>query len=309
MTSVGVIGLGLMGSAIAGRLLDAEFAVYGYTRGTAARDALAARGGTPCASAAEVASHCSVVMLSLPDGATSQSVCEAPEGLIEGGDTETLVVDTTTTSPEEAEGLAAALRVAGIGFLDAGLSGSSNAVAHGAVLALVGGRADDFTRASPALQTFCTKLVHVGDAGNGMRAKLVVNYVHAINRLALAEGLVLTEMMGMDLEQMLDILGSSAASSRAIDTWGQQMVHARHYPPLSRVRTSMKDAELISELARAHQAPTPAWTQFVEVLRSAVSGGLGDADNSAIVEVLRRRAGRGRLPESPEAEPGRSTSS
>jgi 3-hydroxyisobutyrate dehydrogenase-like beta-hydroxyacid dehydrogenase len=297
MTSVGVVGLGLMGSAIAGRLVAAGHSVYGFTRGSAGRDAWVAAGGTTCSTAAEVAAQCSLVLLSLPDGTTSRQVCAGPDGIIDGAGPETLIVDTSTTSPGEAERLASLLGTAGIHFMDVGLSGSSTAVTQGTVLALAGGSHDDVRRAAAVLTTFCTKLIHVGEVGSGMQAKLVVNYVHAVNRLALAEGLVLAETMGMNLEQMLEILGSSAASSRAIDSWGPQMVHARHYPASSRIRTGMKDARLITELATLHGVPTPAWSQFVEVMTSAIAGGLAEADNSAVVEVLRRRVGLGRLPE------------
>lgn len=293
---VGLVGLGLMGTAMAGRLLAAGFEVHGFAPRREVTEAHAARGGIACASVAEVARRCPVVLLSLPDGATTRAVCLGDGGISEAAAPGTVVVDTTTTDPDDAVAVATALADWGIAFFDAGLSGSSTAVESGDVLAVLGGVAQDLPPARRVLDAFCARVVLVGGPGDGMRAKLVINQVHALNRLALAEGLVLAELMGMDLDRMLEVLAGSAAASKATDTWGARMAAGRHHPPQSRVRTGLKDADLIAALGRRHNAPMPALSQYVQLMQAAVAGGLGDADNSAIIEVLRRMAGFGRLP-------------
>lgn len=282
---VGVVGLGLMGMAMAERLVAAGHEVHGYTRSRDGRATLATRGGIAHGSTAAVTGACEVVVLSLPDGAASREVAAEVATAATGG---TVVVDTTTVAPADAEAVAEGLARAGARCYDVGLSGSSAAVRRRGVLALAGGPADGFDPVRAVLEAFCSRVVMVGGAGDGMRAKLVVNHVHALNRLALAEGLVLAERMGMDLDVVLDVLQSSAASSKAGDTWGPRMVAGDHDQPQSRVRTGLKDARLIAAEGRRHGAPTPGLAQYVRLMEEAVAAGLGDADNSALVEMLRR---------------------
>jgi 3-hydroxyisobutyrate dehydrogenase-like beta-hydroxyacid dehydrogenase len=296
MTSIGVVGVGIMGSAVAERLVSAGFSVYGFSRGDASRRRLANVGGTLLVNAADVARRSDVVILCLPDGAVSRAVCLEEGGLAEGTTPGTVVLDTTTSSPDDAIATGRALAARGASYFDVGLSGTRADVAVGRALALVGGSLDGTPMATEALASFCAEIIALDTLGDGMRAKLVVNHVHGLNRLALAEGLVLAERMGLDLPDVVDILRASAASSRAIETWGARMAEGRHDEPLSRIKTGRKDADLIARLAWSHGSPTPAWDQFVRLLHEAIAGGLGDADNSAVIEVLRRRAGIGRLP-------------
>ena len=137
----------------------------------------------------------------------------------------------------------------------------------------------------------------VGPVGAGARTKLVVNHVLSINRAAVAEGLAVAEKAGLDLEPVLEVLVDSAAYSKAMDIWGQRMVEGDHDPPASRVRQSHKDSRLINE----HAEKVGASRALVEIVRQALvaaeEGGLSDADNSAIMEIMRRRAGIGRYEE------------
>lgn len=126
--------------------------------------------------------------------------------------------------------------------------------------------------------------------------KLIVNHVLAVNRAALAEGLVAAELAGLDLAKTLEVLADGVAYSRAMDLWGRRMVEGDHEQPNARLRQSHKDSKLIVE--HAHQVGAPA--AFIEQVEShlgeGVSGGLADKDNSSVVEVIRRRAGVGRIP-------------
>jgi len=126
--------------------------------------------------------------------------------------------------------------------------------------------------------------------------KLIVNHVLAIHRMALAESLVVAELAGIDLESTLEVLKDSLAYSKAMDAWGERMVAADHDPPFSRLRQSHKDSRLIVD----HGVGLGATMDLAQVVRAALSegevDGLGDFDNSAVVEVVRRRAGIGRLP-------------
>jgi 3-hydroxyisobutyrate dehydrogenase-like beta-hydroxyacid dehydrogenase len=290
---VGLIGLGLMGTAMSTRLLAVGHNVVGFDVSTAARQAHRARGGDVASSPADVAARCRLVILSLPSGQISRSVCLDPDGLVEGVQPDTVVLETSTVDPDDAETLGAELHRRGFAFLDAALSGSSDMVARGDTLAMIGGDAAALKVVRPILSAFCREVRHVGGMGDGMRAKLVVNQILALNRFALAEGLVLAETMGLELEQMLAVLKASAAYSRAMDMWGQRMVERRFTEPVSRMRMHNKDAQVTLAVGRRHRAPMFATAQLNAFVQAALANGMGEHDNSAIVEVLRTMAGLG----------------
>ena len=125
--------------------------------------------------------------------------------------------------------------------------------------------------------------------------KLVVNHVLAIHRLALAEGLLVAEMAGMDMEVTLEVLKDGLAYSRAMDAWGDRMIAGDHEVPFARLRQTHKDSRLIVEQGHALGAPVDLISVVRDVLAEGERSGLADADNSAVIEVLRRRAGIGRM--------------
>lgn len=287
---VGLVGLGLMGTAVTQRMLLAGQRVHGYDPSVAAREAHGARGGLPRTSLAEVATAVDVIVLSLPSGAVTREVCLGSDGLVHHARPGTLVVDTSTIHPDEATAAAEGLRAAGIHFADAGVSGSSNNVAAGQALAVVGTEDEQFARAEQVLAPFCTEVLHVGGVGAGMRAKLVINAVLSLHRAALAEGLVLAERLGVDAGRMLDVLQRSLAYSKAMDVWGPRMV-ARDYTPSSRLRQHNKDAQIILALAREHGAPMLGLTQMNAIVQVGLANGYGESDNAVLAEILRMLAG------------------
>jgi 3-hydroxyisobutyrate dehydrogenase-like beta-hydroxyacid dehydrogenase len=208
---IGLVGLGLMGSAMAGRLLETGHRVHGYDPDEAACQAHERRGGAVHTSPADVARRCTVVLLSLPDGNVSRAVCLGEGGVLEGARDGSVVIDTTTASPQESVEIGAALAAAGVRYFDAGLSGSSDAVRRKETLGVVGGAEDSFDLVRGILDAFCREVRHVGELGDGMRTKLVINNIHGLHRFALAEGLVLAEKIGLDIARTLEALRASAA--------------------------------------------------------------------------------------------------
>lgn len=291
LREVGLVGLGLMGSAMTARLVPAGITVVGYDRLATSRRTHEAQGGVTADSAAEVAARCRVVLLSLPDGQVSSEVIFGEDGLTGGAKDDLLVMDTSTIHPEEAVAAAAGLAAVGIKFCDAGISGSSNVVANGGSLGIVGGSSEDFPLAKQVLDSICREVLHVGGHGDGMLAKLVINAVLTINRFAVAEGLVLAETMGMDPQQMFNVLGKSIANSDALGIWGQRMIDRTYDPPSSRVRQHNKDAQIILDLGRQYGAPMLAFSQINHVVQAALANGFAEADNASVAEMLRMLAG------------------
>ena len=288
---VGMVGLGLMGTAMSGCLLKSDYEVHGYDVEPARRQAHIDRGGTIATSLAEVASASRLVILSLPNGAIMREVCLGPDGLAALAESGTVVVDTTTSRPSDAIEVGEGLAENGVIYLDVGVSGNSAMVGRGEALGVVGGPLETMRTVVEVLSTFCRKVMHAGPVGDGMRAKLIINHVLTLNRFALAEGLVHAETAGMDPQRTFDILSESAAYSRAMDMWGQRMVSQDYEPPASRVRGGNKDLQLILQMGKESGAPMFALSQVDHVVQAMLANGLGESDNAILAEMLRRLAG------------------
>ena len=292
--TIGVVGLGLMGTAIASRLMGQGYTVHGFDPAPGAGASLAEAGARihPSLGSLAVEVEVELVLLSLPNGAISESVCLGDDGLA-GADGSRVrwIIDTTTTRPREAEHIAASL-AGNPAFYDIGLSGSSRMVSEGHGLALIGGPADPPTTISDALHAICDDVSYVGGPGFGMRTKLIINLVLGMNRLALAEAIVMGEKMGMDTADLLDVLKRSAASSRAMTIWGERMVQRDYENPTSRVSQHTKDIGQIMELGEEYDLPMLGAGQLALAARVARASGFTDLDNSVVVEVIRLMAGR-----------------
>lgn len=293
--SVGVVGLGIMGSRLAGRLLDAGFQVRGYDVESERMAAFAARGGEPAQSPSDVADGCREVVLSLLTSDISRQVCLGQDGIASSARRPMLVLDATTGRPSDAVAIAAELAAIGIEYADMTVSGNAAVAEAGGLVVMFGGSAEAFDRAGRIMAAIGRASHHMGGVGAGARTKLIVNHVLGINRAGLAEGLVVAELAGMDLAAMLAVLREGVAYSRAMDLWGDRMVDADHDRPNARLRQSHKDSRLIVEHGRELGAPLPLMEPTERALAEGVAGGLGDMDNSSVIEVLRRRAGIGRI--------------
>ncbi len=296
MTDVGVIGLGLMGSAFAQRLIAAGYEVIGYDPEPARMREHVERGGRTAGSPAAVAAQVPFTVLSLPNNAVGTEVCFGPEGVAGCGNPDLLVVDTTTGHPDAARELATGLGDVGIRFMDCTMSGNSIQAAAGDLVAMVGGSAEDLEAAEGMLAELARSIHHMGGVGSASQAKLVVNLILGVNRTVLAEGLVMGEKAGLDLGKLLDVLKDSAAYSKAMDIWGQRMIDGDFHPPGSRAKQSHKDAKVITTYGREIGSPTMLSSVVQQLLQFAEVTGLGDADNAGAIEVQRRLAGIGRIP-------------
>ncbi|MDX1944911.1 MAG: NAD(P)-dependent oxidoreductase [Pirellulaceae bacterium] len=279
---VGIIGVGLLGTALAERMLAGGYAVLGYDANPARLDHLRALRGAGAVSPTAIAERCDTIVLCLPDSRTvGEVVCALGDALRPG----MLLVDATTGDPEDTVALAAALRGRGIGYFDATLVGSSEQVRRGQGVVLLGGDPADASRAEPVLRTWSERRFHVGPAGSGARMKLVVNLVLGLNRAVLAEGLSLARAVGIDPQAALEVLRATPARSAVMETKGPKMV-AGDFTPQARLAQHRKDVGLIRQLARRAGALVPLSDVHEELLRRAVELGLGEADNSAILRAF-----------------------
>lgn len=292
---VGLIGLGLLGSAVAARLVAAGRTVWGYDVAPPRREKLAEAGGTPQEDPAAVVGGCPVVVLCLPDSCVVGQVVYGLDGALRPGQ---LFVDMTTGDPQDSAALAGWLAQRGAGLVEAPVIGSSEQLRRGEALILLSGRCEDVTRGREVLAALGCPLHVLPPGSQAACLKLVVNLVLGLNRAALAEGLALAEACGLPLVDVLTVLQQSPASSRIMDSKGPKML-ARDYAPQAHLAQHLKDVRLIRELAARQGAAVPLSQTHEQLLRRAVELGWGQADNSALVEVYRAALAHGR----PEAGP------
>lgn len=279
---IGILGLGLMGTAMAERLLEHGFPVVVWNRTRSKADPLIARGArwsdNPLL-------DCRRVLVSLYDSAAVESVLtpllmHAPAGRV--------ILDTTTGDPESTTTLGARCADWGIQYLDAPISGSSEQTRRGDVTLFVGGDRVTFESCADLWAILGRRVLHVGPCGSAARMKLITNLVLGLNRAALAEGLAFAEVLGVDPAAALEALRHSNAHSRAMDVKGDKMV-SRDYTPQARLSQHLKDVRLILEGAKGAGLTLPLSEAHRRLMEQAEQLGLGDQDNSVILEVLRQQ--------------------
>ncbi len=257
MPTVGVIGLGLLGHAVASRLLAAGYAVVGHDIVAEKNTALAQLGGRPAASIATVVESTEAICLMLPSLATVEAAVLGPDGVlaVRGRATPT-VVQMSTISPALTERLDRAVRGHGLVFLDCPISGTSAQVARGEGIIMVGGDRATFERWRSMLEAILPRAIYIGRAGQAMLLKLVANLLVGLHSAAAAEALLLARRAGLDLGLVLDVLGSSAATSRMLEVRGP-LIAKGEFPAQMKLDLFMKDLHLIQEAAAAVGAPLP----------------------------------------------------
>jgi 3-hydroxyisobutyrate dehydrogenase-like beta-hydroxyacid dehydrogenase len=288
--SVGLVGLGLLGQALARRLLGAGLDVAGFDTDPAKNAALAELGGRPAASAAALARSCEPIVLAVfsteqVEGVITRELLPA----IEPGSSR-IVICASTCDPDRIAALAERVAAHGLRLLETPVSGSSSQVSRGEGVGLIGGDAAVIGEVEPVLRAMFPAYFHIGRVGDGGRAKLAVNLILGLNRLALAEGLVFAERVGLDPRRFLEVARASACASQVMDVKGPKMVRG-DFAPEGRLAQHLKDVELILDQARRRQQRLPLSEAHLEVLEQCVRGGGGDLDNCSVIAELRRRSG------------------
>jgi 3-hydroxyisobutyrate dehydrogenase-like beta-hydroxyacid dehydrogenase len=278
-TPVGLLGVGLMGEVYARRLIAAGFGVIGFDTDAARNDRLVQIGGR-AGSLAEIARQCDPIVIAV--FSTDQVEVVIERALLPAAAGK-LVICTSTCDPDRIAALGA--RVArDIRFLEAPVSGTSAQVRHGDGVGLIGGA----QIALPVLDALFPKRFHIGKVGDGGRAKLAINLILGLNRLALAEGLVFASRLGLDAAAFLEVARASAAASQVMDTKGPKMV-VGDFTPEGRVRQTLKDAHLMMDQARKLEQKLPLLEIHAAVLEACVRHGESEKDNSIVIEEIRRR--------------------
>ena len=289
---IGIVGLGLLGTALAQRLVGAGYGVIGFDTDVGKQRAIERVGALGATSLVDAVRSCDVLFLAVFDTDQVEAVVEellAVVGPVPGK----TILCSSTCDPDRVAALAERVAPQRLHLLDTPVSGTSQQVRQGRGVALVGGEKHKVREVAHLLGAVFASFVHVGPAGSAGRAKLAVNLILGLNRLALAEGLVFAERLGLDPAQFLDIARQAASYSQVMDTKGPKMVRG-DFAPEGRVRQTLKDVQLMLAHARKLGQDLPLARLNAEILDACVRNGEGDQDNSAVIRELRRRGGPGR---------------
>jgi len=279
---IGVIGLGLLGGAIAQRLLKIGHHVVGFDIDDKRRTLMAAEGVTATARAIDVVEVCDQIILSLPTTDVVAAVIDEVSPALRGGQ---YLLDTTTGEPDAIAALADRLASQRIHYLDATVGGSSSQAQSGDIIMLVGGQDSAFAACRPLLVQLARRVYHAGPPGAGAKLKLVHNLILGLNRAVLAEGLTFARSLGLNPESVLEVLRSSAAYSRVMDQKGKRMV-SNNFDPEARLSQHLKDVRLMLEAGAAAGARLPLCETHRELLEATEAAGWGTLDNSAIIRAF-----------------------
>jgi 3-hydroxyisobutyrate dehydrogenase-like beta-hydroxyacid dehydrogenase len=282
-----------MGEVYAKRLIDASFPVTGFDIDPARRARLNEIGGRPAATIAELAQASRCVIIAVFNTDQVEDVIENHLLSALGEKSNKIVLCMSTCDPDQVAALAARVIPRGIRYLDVPVSGTSDQVRRGDGVALIGGDIAVADEVKDVFDALFVRRFHVGKIGDGGRAKLAVNLILGLNRLAMAEGLVFAERLGLDPAAFLDVARGSASYSQVMETKGPKMVRG-DFSPEGRVKQTLKDCRLMLDQAAAAGQKLAMLEVHADVLEACVKAGEADLDNSAVIKEVRRRLAKKR---------------
>jgi len=289
---IAIVGVGLLGSAVASRLLASGFAVTGFDSRPDQLEALGPRGLKPASSPKDAASGADAVFTILPSLETVESVILGPGGLLESLPGSATLIQMSTISPTLTRRLGEAAAAAGIGFLDTPMSGTSAMVERGDCTIFAGGDAALVDACRAVFAAIAKRTVHVGPIGSASLAKLATNLLVGLNTAALAEALVLGTKGGLAPQALLDILKDSAAASKMVDVRGPLMVE-RRFEPQMKLDLFLKDFRLMLEEGERLGVALPLTSLTQQICAATAAAGRGGEDLAALITTLERMSGPG----------------
>jgi 2-hydroxy-3-oxopropionate reductase len=288
MTDIGFIGLGLMGMPMAGHLKNAGHRVHVYARSRPAAE-LTAQGFLPCASSRAVAEKSAVIITMVPDTPDVEAVLFGEQGVAAGLSAGKMVVDMSSISPIATREFAARIRALDCEYVDAPVSGGDIGARAATLTIMVGASEQAFARVQPLLALMGRHITLIGDVGAGQIAKVANQIMVGLNLVAVAEALLFASRAGVDPARVRQALLGGFAASRVLEVHGEKMIK-RTFAPGFRIDLHLKDLSLAMEGAKALQVALPNTAVCVQIMNAARAQGLGQLDNSAVVQVLEKLA-------------------
>lgn len=283
---VAVIGIGVMGSAIAGRLLDTGASVSVFDVAPGKCDALAERGARVAISPHDATEAATFVITSLNDADVVESAVFGRDGVAGAAIADKLLVDMSSIDAGRTAAMAERLTAeTGMGWVDAPLSGGAPAAAQGTLTLMVGGNDNDVERADPLLSRLSNRITHLGGPGAGQTVKLINQILCANHFMAVAEALRFAEEHGMDATKIPAALAGGRADSSILQEFMGKMAR-RDFSPTGRIDNMLKDLETVQVASVARRIPMPCTSLIADLHRMLVAGGLGPADSAEYIRLF-----------------------
>jgi 3-hydroxyisobutyrate dehydrogenase len=282
---VAILGLGIMGSGMAGRVLAADFPLTVYNRNREKSLPFEKAGAFVAASPREAASRADIIISIVGDDVASRAVWLGENGALAGAARNSVLVESSTLTVAWVKELAAAAAQHGCELLDAPVTGTKPHAASGELLFLVGGSASALATARPVLSVLSRDIVHLGPTGSGAYLKLINNYVCGVQAASMAEAIAFLGRSGLDREKAVSVLTSGAPGSPLIKTICTRAA-ARDFTPNFELRWMAKDLRYAVEEAARSGVTLQTATAAHEVFKHAIAAGLGEKDFSAILESV-----------------------
>ncbi len=283
-TTLGWIGLGIMGAPMCGHLIAAGHAMTVHTR-SKVPEAIAATAARTAPSAEAVAAASDIVFLMLPDTPDVERVLFGEHGVAAGLKPGSLVVDMSSISPMATKDYAARIQALGCDYLDAPVSGGEVGAKAASLTIMVGGSEAAFARAEPLFKLMGKNITHVGGSGDGQTTKVANQIIVALNIAAVAEALVFAAKAGADPAKVRQALMGGFASSRILEVHGERMIK-RTFNPGFRIGLHQKDLNLALQGAKALGMALPGTAQAAQLMQVCAANGLAESDHSALVKAL-----------------------
>ena len=291
MSTIAFIGLGIMGSPMAGHLAKAGHQVVGYNRSPERTRALVEAGGTAAGSIAEAVADAEVIAIMVPDSPDVELVVAGPGGVFDHAPAGALIIDFSSIRPDVTVALAAQAGERGFRILDAPVSGGEAGAVNAVLSIMVGGTAQDFAAAKPILEVVGKTVVHVGPNGAGQTVKAANQLIVAANIQALSEAIVFLEAYGVDTAAAVEVLGGGLAGSAVLNQKAQKMLD-RDFAPGFRIELHHKDFGIITAAAREAGVIIPVGSLVAQLMASARANGDGGLDHSGLFRGVERLSGR-----------------
>lgn len=288
--TIGFIGLGIMGGGMVRNLLKAGFEVHVWNRTSSRMVPIEAAGANGAPDAATVAARSDIIILCVSETRDVEEVLFGENGAVHGANAGSLIIDTSTISPQATVSMEARLHTAGLRMLDAPISGGSEGAANGTLSIMVGGNESDVKRAMGALEAIANRITHVGGTGAGQMVKLVNQILVVGTMMAISEALLFAQKGGLDLAKTLEAVEHGAAGSWMLSNRGTQAI-VRDFEPGFTIDLQQKDLRLVLETADTLGIPLPMTGQIFQLYRSLQERGLGGEGNHALIMALENLAG------------------
>jgi len=292
-SQVGMIGLGIMGSAMSANLVKAGFSVIGHDTVAARRDALRRAGGRPARSGREVGKRAPVIVTSLP---SAEALAEVSAQLAAAGHAGQIVIETSTLPIEVKQAARKRLARRGITLLDCPLSGTGAQARTKDLVVLASGGSSAYRKCIPVFEGFARAHYLIGPFGDGSKMKFIANLLVAIHNVAAAEAMVLGMKSGLDPAQVLRVISNGAGTSRMLEVRGPMMVKGDYSEATMKVAVWQKDMKIIGEYARSIDCPTPLFLASAPFYTAAMAMGRAEEDTGSVCAVLEEMARARRRP-------------